>query len=373
MFVRRHQRTAAAIAAAIAGTTALAACGGGGSINNAPASGGGSSSGSSGASLPSKTEGQLKPAADKEGKVVWYTTFVASQLTPMIKAFNQTYPNIKVQTLRLSADQIPPRVLTEQKGGKYNADIVSGDAADIAQLIQAGATAGYDAPGQPALPQGVSLPKGHQGIIYVNTTVIAYNPTALKAKGLPVPTSYQSLTQPKWKGNFSIDPGAVNLYQSELNSVGSKKANALITALGNNSPRLVESHTQALTQVEQGEPVATATAYGYLASSFHKQSPSKIAFVNSNPLPTSINLIDIAKNPPHPSAAELFMDWLESKPGQQQIEKITNQTSIQKGVQNDTSVWNPAKWKPAYAPALTSPAQFNTQSKAFQTMLHAAG
>ena len=46
-----------------------------------------------------------------------------------------------------------------------------------------------------ALPGGLNLPKGYEGIVYVVTTAIAYNPTIVKQKGLPTPTTWQDLAE----------------------------------------------------------------------------------------------------------------------------------------------------------------------------------
>jgi iron(III) transport system substrate-binding protein len=109
----------------------------------------------------------------------------------------------------------------------------------------------------------------------------------------PPPTSYQDLTDPKWRGQFSFDPGSVNFYESLIQQLGHAKALRLVQRLGRNQPKLVSSHTLALTQVEAGEPAATATAYGYKsASEIHKKGGS-LAFVDTDPLPTSFTLIDV--------------------------------------------------------------------------------
>ena len=47
------------------------------------------------------------------------------------------------------------------------------------------------------------MPKGYEGIVYVVTTSIAYNPTVVKQKHLPVPTSWQDLTKSRLEGASS--------------------------------------------------------------------------------------------------------------------------------------------------------------------------
>jgi iron(III) transport system substrate-binding protein len=341
----------------------LAACGGGG--------GGASQAAAPGSSLDALAPADLAAAAAKEGSLTWYTTFADDDVQPILKAFNKTYPNVTVKPLRLSADKIPPRVITEQRGKQYTADVVSGDSPQVAQLLQAGALQPYTPKDQSALPSGLSLPEGYEGIVYVVTTVVAYNPDIVKSKGLPVPTSWQDLTQPAWRGQFSIDPGAVNWYDSLVNGMGHDQALALLKGLGANKPVFVESHTQALTQVQAGEPAGAATAYGYKASSLKKKNAKTVEFVNGTSLPSSLTLIDVVKNSPHPAAARLFEDWMVSKEGQQAVVDITNHTSIRTDVTNDPAVWDPAKWKPAWGEPNLPAKTYNDELSEMKTALQA--
>ena len=127
----------------------------------------GSSGGDSGAaaanakntSLDSMTTQELAAQAAKEGSLTWYTTFADDDVQPMVAAFNKTYPNIKVNPLRLSADKIPQRIITEQRGGKHNADVVSGDSPQVAQLLQAGALQPYTPKDSPRCRAGSTCPR----------------------------------------------------------------------------------------------------------------------------------------------------------------------------------------------------------------------
>src|SRR5256885_2372905 len=115
----------------------------------------------------------LAAAAAKEGSVTWYTTFADTDVEPIVAAFNKVYPGVKVNALRLSADKIPARIITEQRGQKYNADVVSGDSPQVAQLLQAKALQPYTPKDSTKLPAGLDMPKGYEGIVYIVTTAIA--------------------------------------------------------------------------------------------------------------------------------------------------------------------------------------------------------
>jgi iron(III) transport system substrate-binding protein len=313
----------------------------------------------------------LAKAANTEGQVNWYTTFASSDVQPMIAAFNKAYPKIKINALRLSASQLPPKIITEQRGHQYTADVVSGDSPQVAQLIHANALQPFTSPDQTPLPQGLSLPTGYQTVVYAVTTALAWNPTVVKQKGLPVPTSIQTFTQPAWKGKFSIDPTAVNWYDSLIKTMGHSQALALVQKLGQNNPVLVESHTEALTDVQAGEPAGAVTAYGYKASSLKKKTPAGVEFLNPNPVPSSLNLIDLVASAPHPAAARLFVNWMVSKAGQTAVVDVTNHTSLRSDVTNDPKVWDPSKWSPAWGDPVLPSSSYNSELSELGQALHA--
>ncbi|MGH3417316.1 MAG: ABC transporter substrate-binding protein, partial [Actinocrinis sp.] len=282
--MRAIGRSRKVLGLALAAGLALGAAACGSSSPSGPGGGAGAAPGPT-SSLDSLTSAQLAAQAGKEGSLNWYTTFADADIQPIVAAFNKTYPDVKVNSLRLSASQIPARIITEQRGQKFNADVVSGDSPQISQILQAGALQPYSPKDGSPLPTGLTLPTGYSGVVYAVTTVIAWNPQVVAQEHLPAPTGVQSFTDPAWKGKFSIDPTAVNWYDSMIKGMGHDKALALLTQLGNNKPVFVDSHTKALTDVQAGEPAAAVTAYGYKASSMAKKTPDTVKFVNASPLP----------------------------------------------------------------------------------------
>jgi iron(III) transport system substrate-binding protein len=331
-----------------------------------------SSGASSGASnsAAALTGQALANTAKAEGALTWYTSYTETQTTALIKKFNQTYPGIKVTTLQGTASVLAARLETEQRGGTYNADLFQGDASYAQLLLNQGALQPYAPPDRPTPPESLGLPSAYENVDAVLTTVIAYNPAALKQDGLTPPTSLQDLTKPEWKGKFSADYTAVNWYESLIKSMGHEQAKALIDALGNNSPLLVESHTLALTQVQGGEPPASIAVYGYLAAKTAKQTPDRLAFVNPNPLPSSPDLIDLVKNAPHPAAAELFMTWLLSTAGQEAMHEISGRVSLRGDVTTQGDAWDEQKWAPAWAQPSLAPATINSYEQEMKEAFH---
>jgi iron(III) transport system substrate-binding protein len=296
----------------------------------------------------------------------------AREVPEITGAFEKKYPGIKVQALQMNASQIPPRVITEQRASKYVADVISGNSSYLWQLKAAGAYQPYDAPDAGPQPAGLDLPDGYRGVIYAVTDVMSYNPAALAAKHIDPPKTWEDLTKPEWKGNFSVNPQSVGWYMALIQQMGHDKALALVKALASNSPLIVTSHTLADTQVEGGEPLATASGYGYDAASFAAKDPQHITFVNTNPLPTEVDLVNLAKNAPHPAAARVLADWIQSQEGQSEIVKVSNEVSLRTDVDNNPDVWDLTKWKPVFSPVDISSDDYNKYLKEYQAAVHAS-
>jgi iron(III) transport system substrate-binding protein len=279
--------------------------------------------------------------AKREGTVVWYATMNTRDMQLTAARFMQTHPGIHVETLRAGSSELPARVITEQRGGKYNADVISGDEFQLSQLVLAGALDKYRPPEADRFVKGTVDPNGYWTNLYQNTTVVAWNPQRVQADHLRPPVSTADFARPEWKGKFGLDTGALNWYIGTLQANGN--ASDTIEKIAANAPVKTSGHTATVVQLESGEFDATPTAYGYLADAEHRAG-KPLAFVNPSPLLVTLNPVGLAKNAPHPAAAHVFLDWLLSRDGQQFIARDGGgEISSRTDVQNNPRIWNPAK------------------------------
>lgn len=308
-------------------------------------------------------------AAKREATVTWYATMNTKDLDATVKRFEELHPGIAVQTLRLGSSQLPARIITEQRGGKYNADVVSGDAFQLAQLVAAGALQKNPNPEAGKFIQGAVDPNGMWSSLYQNTTVIAWNPQRLKSDNLKPPTSLADLAKPQYKGKIGIDAGALNWYIGSMQT--DSAAAELMKKIAANQPIMTTGHTETVTQLETGEFDVTPTAYGYLALQ-EKDAGHAVDFMNERPLLVTLNPIGMAKNAPHPDAAKVLIDWLLSKDGQEFI--------VQRGggeISSRTDVTsNPAIFSSKFPYVVVrppEPAQYNEVVQQFKSTFGIAG
>jgi iron(III) transport system substrate-binding protein len=283
---------------------------------------------------------QMLSAAQREGTVVWYTSVDTQALNAIVQRFEQTHPGITLQVLRAGANQIPPRVLTEQTAGKFNADLISSDLLAADQLVTAGALQPYRASGLAKFVKGSYDPRGYWVSIYDATTVLAWNPQRLKADGLQPPKSLADLAKPEWRGKIGIDTSAYNWYQGVLQT--QPRATDLLKKIAANRPVLTDGHTVTVTELEAGEFDVTPTAYGYMVS--HEQELGRpVDFLNPKPLIVDPAPLALAKNAPHPNAARVLIEWLTSKEGQEFILQVSNRPSPRVDVKNPPRVFDPSQ------------------------------
>lgn len=311
----------------------------------------------------------LDDAAKKEGTVVWYATMNTKDMNLTADFFMKTHPGIKVETLRLGSSQLPARVATEQRAGKYNADVISGDQFQVSQLVGIGAFEKYDTGESAKFIKGTVDAGGYWTNLYQNTTVIAWNPERLKADHLKAPASFADFAKPEWKGKFGFDTGALNWYMGVLQE--DKNGADLAKKIAANAPVKTSGHTQTVASLEAGEFDATPTAYGYMADQ-EKRGGKAIDFSNPSPLFVSLNPVGLAKNAPHPNAAKVFLGWLLSRDGQQFIaERGGGEISSRSDVKNNPQIWDPKH--PYVIIGTPSAAQYNDIEHQFRAMMGLPG
>jgi iron(III) transport system substrate-binding protein len=321
--------------------------------------------GNAGAALPaSVTDG-----AKKEGTVVWYATMNTKDMQLTAARFMATHPGIHVETLRAGSSELPARIITEQRGGKYNADVISGDEFQVSQLVLAGALDKYKPAELDRFIKGTYDPNGYWTNLYQNTTVVAWNPDRLKADHLHTPNSTADFARPEWKGKFGIDTGAFNWYIGTLQA--DEKASATMEKIAANAPVKTSGHTATVVQLESGEFDATPTAYGYLSDE-EQRSGKPLAYVNPKPLLVTLNPVGLAKSAPHPNAARVFLEWLLSKAGQGYIaQEGGGEISSRIDVRNNPRIWNPKNaYLIVHAP---DSAHYNDAVRAFRAMFGLPG
>src|SRR5438128_3303820 len=159
-------------------------------------------------------------AAKKEGSVVFYTPLNINDSQFLLKRFEAKYPFIKTELLRMSAESLLNRIVTEDRAGRNVVDVINNNVINAlkkAKLLQV-----YRSPEYAAYPDQFKDPDGYWASMNSNYYVLGYNTKLVSAKDAPV--DWPDLLNPRWKGKIGMDQEEFEWYASSIDAWGRESA-----------------------------------------------------------------------------------------------------------------------------------------------------
>ena len=141
-------------------------------------------------------------AAQKEGKVVWYTSLALTSSEKVAKLFEAAYPGVKVEVHRTGSQRILQRVMQELAANIKNVDVVhTSDAGHYVLLKDKKLLMKHTPAGVESFPAGFKDKDGYHYGLRATVNVIAYNTKAVSAADAP--RTWKDLLDPKWRASWS--------------------------------------------------------------------------------------------------------------------------------------------------------------------------
>ena len=262
----------------------------------------------------SKREKRLLEGAKKEGKVVYYTSGNVRDNQETIRGFEKRYPFLEVEYSDGGGSRVVQRTQTEFVAKHYVVDVVNANAFRMPALLKSGVLGKYISPHHRDIAKGLVDPKGLLFPAYTTAVVIAYNTVQLKPR--QVPMSYSELLKPEWKGRkMALDTEAHSWFMGILGIMGEEKALKYARRLAAQGLVRRRGHTLMSQLLIVGEYPLPIEAYLHTLIGLKKKG-APVNYVITNPVilrpPSAVAL---AKKAPHPNAAALFIDYILSPDG----------------------------------------------------------
>ena len=265
--------------------------------------------------------------ARKEGAVTLYTSMQLVDSRPLTEAFEKKY-GIKVGLWRASGEKVAERVLTESRGGRFDADVVETDGAQMEILYREKQLAPLKAPSAADVPAEILPAHGHYAPTRLTLYVMAYN-TNLVAPA-DVPKSYADLLQPRWAGQLALESDDVAWFASVVKAMGETQGLAYYRRLAAMKPSMRKGHTLMAEMVAAGE-IAVAIDPHVQGIARLKEKGAPIEWKPLQPAFGQPSSVGVTQRAPHPEAGRLLADFILSREGQEII-KSRNRVPVSRAV-----------------------------------------
>lgn len=270
----------------------------------------------------------LIEAARKEGQVVFYTAMDLAFAQQLGKAFEQRFSGITARVERSGAERIFTRIAQEYGSNIHAVDVVS--TADQAHCIvwkRNGWLAAY-------LPEEVARhydkryydPDGLHATTRILVSPIAYNTNLVRKEDAP--RSFADLLDPKWAGRMvKAHPAYSGTIMNATFQIARDIGWGYFEKLARQRVMQVQSATDTPKKISLGERAVMVDGAGYLVIRYKEDGqPVDIVYPEEGtPLVTGPSAV--MARAPHPHAARLFFNWMQSREGQQMIVDVARQYS----------------------------------------------
>jgi iron(III) transport system substrate-binding protein len=260
-------------------------------------------------------EQRLASGAKQEGVVSVYTSMQLPDSLPLTQAFEKK-SGIKVSLWRASGEKVVQRVLAEARAGRFDADVVETDGAQMEILYREKQLAPFNSPSLKDIPQKIIPSHRHYVPTRLSLYVLVYN-TKLVPSG-EAPKSYEDLLNPKWAGRIGLEAADVAWFAAVAKTMGGAKGLAYFEKLAAARPEIRSGHTLLAELVASGEVLMAPDAHIQGVERLKKRG----APVEWKPLQPAFgqpSSVGVTRRAPHPHAALLFADFILSREGQEII------------------------------------------------------
>jgi iron(III) transport system substrate-binding protein len=269
--------------------------------------------------LAQETTPAMIAAAEKEGKVVWYTAVDIKVAEGIAKVFRAQYPKIQIDVERSGSERVFQRINQEYQSNIKNVDVVnSSDSSHFLFWKQQKMLASHTPPDARKFPAQYRDPDGTYHTWRATLNVMAYNTNLVAPKD--VPAGYMDLLDPKWKGKLvKAHPSYSGTSLTGTFALTKVVGWDYFEKLSKQGVQQLQSTTAPPKSIASGERAVMVDGNEYnMFIEIQAKSPVKIIYAKEGtPFVTSPTAI--FADAPHPNAARVLQNFLYTQAVQQQM------------------------------------------------------
>jgi iron(III) transport system substrate-binding protein len=263
-----------------------------------------------------RPDARLVHGAEREGKLVWWTTTNLDLSQKILERFEKKYPFVKTELFRAGRGPLLNKILAEALAGRHAWDVLSGSGEMYSPLMEKKLVTPYGSTESKAYEASMIGRDGEWIAYHTNTYILGVNTRLVKNE--QTPRSYEALLEPRWKdGKISLDSDAYPILIGLSQAWGKDKAVNYLKRLAAQNPVVKRGNDERVQLTAAGEYSLVMAYASGIARVAQKGAP--MASVPLDPVVVQINPLQVAARAPHPNAARLFTDFALSKEGQEMV------------------------------------------------------
>ena len=260
--------------------------------------------------------GLLFSAMGQAGEITAYTSLEEDDAKVYLEQFAKAAPDIKVNMLRLSTGDLGARILAEKSNPRH--DVIWGWA--VTQMVDPRILEMIE----PYKPKGIDAVntsfKDPQDRWFATTGYFAafcVNTEVLKQKNLPMPSSWQDLLNPAYKGQLIMpNPASSGTGYLQISSIlqmkGEDEGWKFLRELDKNMGQYIKSGSKPCKLTRVGE-YAVGASFAFVAvKSIKKGYPIKLV-IPSEGAGYEMEVSALMKTSTNKADSQRFLDWLLTK------------------------------------------------------------
>jgi iron(III) transport system substrate-binding protein len=263
----------------------------------------------------------LYAGAKSEARIVWYTSLAGDSYKELVKAFENKYAGVKVDSYRAQGADLVVRLEEEAKARRNIADTIETTEGSLIFLRDGKLLRPYDSPHLDRYPED-GKERADKNLVYwalarESYIGFTYNKTLVPKDA--VPRNFDGMMHPQLKGKMGISIGQTS--DKIIGAMIKSKGEEFVRKLKGQEIKLYSIDAPALVNTITTGEIAASPAIFQTHTLLAASKGAPVEWVPMDFVPTNVGSAAIAANPPHPHAALLMADFLLSPDGQAVLEK----------------------------------------------------
>lgn len=251
--------------------------------------------------------------AAQGGEITVYTSLEEDDTKVYLEAFAKDAPDIKVNMLRLSTGDLGARMLAEKSNPRH--DVIWGWA--VTQMVDPRIlemTESYKAKGIEALNTSFVDPQNRWFATTGYFAAFCVNTEVLKAKNLPMPSSWQDLLNPVYKGQLIMpNPASSGTGYLQISSIlqmkGEEAGWKFLHELDKNMGQYIKSGSKPCKLTRVGE-YAIGASFAFVGVKSIKAGYPIVVVIPSEGAGYEMEVSALMKTSKNKADSRRFLDWL---------------------------------------------------------------